>query len=278
MAKKINRPIIHILVGLPGSGKTYFAKQMEVQTKQNTKIVNCDEIIYGYRNLLDEIRYHIQCCSNYTIKKSVVIDGLFLTNKDIICLLKKISTFKNNYDFVLHMWNEDRETCIKNDAGRRKLDNKMTIKNIQFEKVNLSLIQSETNISNITIQEHIVILKPDWKLFIDNSNLSNSIKDDKLYSSEWCLGGGCEEFGFLSAEPQPLDFEEFDELIEQICPDISYLKYKKIYRNCVTIETRETSEYYVGRVSYGYYVCDMEKLYLMLVSFGYDVSLKKGEN
>ena len=270
---------IHILIGLPGSGKTFFSKELAMKSMAKTEIIDCDKMrnIAYRRNYLDEVFSEVSICASYKMKRDAIIDGLFLTNKERIELVNKLSFFKKDYDFILHVWNEDRETCMKNDAGRRKLDNKMTIKTIPYEAVDLELIKNTTGVTNITTQEHRVILKPDWKLFIDNSKYANLVKNDRLYSCEWSLGGGCEEFGFLSAEPQPLDFEEFDDLIEKICPEISYLRYKKIYRACVTVETRDTHEYYVGPVSYACYVCDMEKLYTMLKSFGYDLTLKEGD-
>jgi hypothetical protein len=91
-----------------------------------------------------------------------------------------------------------------------------------------------------------------------------------LESQSWCLGGKSYDWHgsehYLSAE-NPLNFDEFDELLEKICPQITYLQYKKIYAKCVTMEERSASDYYT-QAREGFWKCDLEKLYEMLEEMG----------
>ena len=64
-----------------------------------------------------------------------------------------------------------------------------------------------------------------------------------------------------------LNFDEFDELIEKICPTITFLQYKKLYKNCVRMEERDNSDYY-SSTREAYWRCDLKELWNMLDEMG----------
>ena len=64
------------------------------------------------------------------------------------------------------------------------------------------------------------------------------------------------------------DFVEFDELIEQVCPNISFIQYKNVYRKCVVQKTRTDYDYYGGYEEKAWWECDMKSLYKILLEKG----------
>ncbi|MGL5647753.1 MAG: hypothetical protein ACRDDY_07875, partial [Clostridium sp.] len=63
------------------------------------------------------------------------------------------------------------------------------------------------------------------------------------------------------------NFDEFDSLMENVCPNMSFLKYNKIKNNCINVDQYYDSDYYGGSETINYYTCDIENLYNMLVDF-----------
>ena len=76
---------------------------------------------------------------------------------------------------------------------------------------------------------------------------------------EWVTGGeqggSCWDTGEedphypLDAEIEP-EFESLDQTLELICPNISFLDYKKVVRGCVDTEDRVDREYYGNYTNY----------------------------
>lgn len=98
------------------------------------------------------------------------------------------------------------------------------------------------------------------------------LENNSIKSSSWSMGGSWASYtgatGTIEPEPQPQNFNEFDELIEKIVPDISFMKYKKIYAACVRVESKSENDYYGGCEYYGYYECDLYRLYESLDEMG----------
>ena len=92
-----------------------------------------------------------------------------------------------------------------------------------------------------------------------------NIRYDTLTSSTWRLGGDQRDCwgngGSISPEPQPSSFDEFDELMERICPNINFIQYKNIFNRCVNSDTESEGDWYGGTAYYGFYKCDMRDLY-----------------
>jgi hypothetical protein len=102
-----------------------------------------------------------------------------------------------------------------------------------------------------------------------------------MKSDTWCLGGttgSCwgPEKHTVSASTPPTSFKEFDDVLERVCPNITFLQYKRIYNHSVLSDTEHHSDYYGGSVEYGFYVCDLPKLYEMLVEM--KLIKKEGQN
>ena len=94
-----------------------------------------------------------------------------------------------------------------------------------------------------------------------------------MTSDSWRTGGTlCSYDGWTSEvepEKQPQTFTEFDDLLEKLCPNISFLTYKKLYSACVTIEDDYENDYYGGRQYHSRYCCKLNLLYEMLKERGY---------
>ena len=71
----------------------------------------------------------------------------------------------------------------------------------------------------------------------------------------------------LMKEETP-DFVEFDELIEQVCPNISFIQYKNVYRKCVVQKTRTDCDYYGGSKEKAWWECNLKDLYKILLEKG----------
>ena len=85
-----------------------------------------------------------------------------------------------------------------------------------------------------------------------------------LKSDRWSNGGTWGNYwgdsGSIAAET-PKEFIEFDELLEKLCPNITFLQYKRVRELCVTCESDYENDYYSGREEYSYWVCDLKQLH-----------------
>lgn len=164
---------------------------------------------------------------------------------------------------------ELREACLHNDIGRRTKSARITIQNEKYETPDCEYISKETGLS-CKLQKHIVVRKSNYDMFCDVNNIVNK---EQLLSDSWSLGGtfgNCwnDKLGTLSPE-SPKPFKEFDELLERICPNLTFLQYKKLERECTEIAEYEESDYYGGTEYRSYHKCDLRKLYNLLNEMGY---------
>lgn len=281
--RKKNDVTIEICMGLPGSGKTTWAKSRE---NRHTRVYHIDQMMdlkyhdYELRNkskrsLYDGIVHNMHYIEKGV--KTVVLDGLFLTNGDVSDMICAICDCFNEIKLDIHWWKEDRETCVKNDGGRREVSSVTTILHAPYEYPDKELLDSvlnEVGVSVNKIVEHEVFLKEDWKRFFRGKMYLS--EDGMLKGQRWSGGGSygtCWHNGLtpVSAE-EPRNFDELDSLLEEICPNISFLHYKKIQSNCVTMEDYYDRDYYGGGITYHYWQCDLKKLYEALNDLGYDVT------
>ena len=279
--------LIEILVGLPGSGKTHYAKEIGAVTdslfsfeQKNLMYINFDEdVAYRraprtFKEILNshEMGYWILHRNVYW--NHWVFDGLFLTNdvqRKIVLEIKNIVDkhhIDDNIVIQFVYFKEDREACLFNDSfrNREKLAD-ITIKSAYYEKPNIDELQKDfPQLKFNLIEKEVHKMNTYERLFKVRESYQ---KSDVMRSDEWCLGGTWGDYqgnsGTIGAEEQPTEFEKFDDLLTDICPNITMLQYKKLYRNCVTTETRYERDYYGGSCEYAYYECDLRKLYNMLV-------------
>lgn len=290
--KKTEKRRITLLWGLPASGKTTYAKELQEEaedknswspyhrrSKSNIHIVDIDLIGRGKKEkapdeirkkIVSEIKHH-----EYNQVIHYILDGLITTNDKAVELFKylqehlKFDMADDHYELAVVWWTKDVKTCIHNDQGRRHLDSKNTIEHLPFEEPDRKRLYPF--IEN-RIERQEVFRKPDSKVWVEVNGLPSNMK---MESSSWSLGGtSCGYDGGTSihhADPQPTNFVEFDDLLEKTCPNITFLQYKKLYNHSVSIIEYGDSDYYGGYTKYAKYECDLTKLYDLLKEMGVDL-------
>ena len=271
---------VDIMMGLPGSGKSTFAKEM-MEKDGNALIVDVDSQSenYGgniYSGVCDCIHRHM-----YPRHRRVILDGLFLTTENLMsgieATVTAIKKIRSGWDKALtcnvtiHRWDEDRETCLKNDGGRREKSSAITILNAPYEEPCIPVINEVTGIDNISIVRHKVVLKGDWELYYRKKDVE--AKDGMLYSCWWITGGSygnCYDDSHYSiSSDEPLEFTELHEFLENNYPMLSFSQYREISHECVSVETMEEGCYYGGSEESMRWVCNLEKMYKLLKGYGY---------
>lgn len=266
-----------ISYGLPGSGKSKYLKDLMERLAHTgyysrSAYVDCDKLLERKRDktLLEVITEEIQFLKerNYYAKKGyyILIDVLLTTNADLLNLLNVIKEMFEGveYDITIEWWSEDRDACKWNDEYRRDETSINSIMNLPYEPVDLSLLKQELNIP-IKATKHNVVRKSKEMHFAQNKNLCGN--KGILTSDRWSLGGNCCDCwggDFRVSADEPVEFTEFDTMLSELCPDISFLKYKKLFAECVEICEQPERDYYGGCVTYAYYECNVERLIELL--------------
>ena len=268
---------INILIGLPGSGKSTFGNKMV--NNQRAILIRFDDYIKdGKMSSYDEIwkdRFRYQ---TFYGPDFLILDGLFLTNSSRKSVIQSLIDYVehkkiNNgycYRIIYHFWNEDRETCLHNDKGRRSVDSSVTIKNAPYEPVDVDYIEKDIKdyVFDHQIKNHTVARVTVYDKFFQSYGTAS--EPDIMKSEEWSLGGTSGDYGIAveMMKEQTPDFVEFDELIEQVCPNISYIQYKNVYRRCVIQKTRSVRDYYGGYEEKAWWECNLKELYKILLEKG----------
>lgn len=172
-------------------------------------------------------------------------------------------------------WEPDREICLYNDGGRREFTSRVSIKNMPFETPTASGVQQAfmdmLNTSpNVTIQKMYVQRKAEWKHTFNSEIASKGepiLFNGKLTSTGYSLGGTCRDImgevsHIIEAEPMGT-FDELDNLLERVCPTMTFLQYKKMFKELVSIEDRDAGDYY-SDCREAYYEIDLSELYSWL--------------
>lgn len=273
--------------GLPGSGKTTELNRLLESAKFDAKrkgkvgtttleLIDIDSIVTS--NTTQEkkdkeinIKLDVSWCTGRrTTDAHIFVDGLFTTNDDLINIISRIKKCNEDYSVInvtVVYWNCDREACIWNDEGRRNSTSRATIENLPYEVPDKKRIEEAVGQKVMFIRKTVVKKAAYHK---DLYAIGQCAVDNKyLHSSEWSMGGRIESWdGYTSAvlAETPKEFVELDNLLENVCPNLTFLQYKRIFRECVTTEEYYEPDYYGGGIRYGYYRCDLDILYEILDS------------
>lgn len=255
---------LHISVGLPGCGKTTLFSELAKSNLSHSTYIDCDKLLY-VRKKYPDMKNLIEREIGSYCRDKVYLDGLFLRKADITEVLKILSTIHIAVEkVIIHYWIENRESCKHNDQGRRDKSAIITIENADFDSfVKIESIKDEHKMK-FEFQKYEVMEKEDWKVFADINNLYAD-KDGMVRGESWSCGGTWQDCwgngGGVSAETPPNGMRELDDLLMKICPNISFLQYKKITNDCVSTEDYSEGDWYGGSVTYNRYVFNVENLY-----------------
>lgn len=266
----VDRKII-LLSGLPGSGKSTWAKNISETAGNHCRILSFDD----YKDLsLDDAMDKMYIGYD---DDTIILDGLFLTDTqraDVLnAFFKRLHDNTTRYNFLggigieIHEWKENRDACVQNDFNRRELSSSTTIRNAVFEPTDLTKLADQLDpvlksyMSALTIDYSDVIV---YSVKEQIANEYNSVsKKGILVSKDWCGGGTYETCwgtgGTVGSEP-PVEFTELDDLLSKYCPNITFLQYKRILSQCVTIKEWKDYDYYGGSTTNYRYECDLKKL------------------
>lgn len=299
--KFVNIKII-MLIGLPGSGKSTYAKEYKTSHGEtgDIQILDFDEMTRykdSYIHPKHNSRLHnfllnkldnVKGCLEWWNRRTFICDGLFPTQQsraevitDIVNICaENCPDFQISFYVKFVVWNEDREACLANDQRRTDMYGKSRSANLTINnmKIETPVCDSSLMLSGVIQEiyydyiEHRDVFKlrseSQEKIFKHVSWGETSI----MKSESWSLGGTCgccwsSELDTVAPDPE-IEFEEFDRLLEEVCPQITFLQYKNIRQKCVVDKEWSESDYYGGSVTKKCWVCDLTKLYEMLLEKG----------
>lgn len=232
---------IFISYGIPGSGKT---------NNMNNKFI--EKTIEGEECVFVECSDFMQ----YTFKDVLFFDGLFVTNKQLIDLIKQINILKTDLNIKIICFNPDVNISKYNDAFRVKKglrkqlsDETIDLLNRNFEKVNLDNLQKLFPKINIEIIEYKTHKVPNWKEKLSIESLLKingdyytdeviNISSQKMYDDEW-------NTYFVSCEQHnKLNYEKLINILNEIFENLTLNEYKKFVLPNIKIIESEYDDYY----------------------------------
>jgi predicted kinase len=278
--KHLAQKKVTLLYGLPASGKTFYAKlnSDESLRRPNVAVVDVDAIDRYLSNECriippyDKIEAHVgrDVTMKLVNRNEVIVDGLITSvavAKKYLAAIAKEANGLYEIHYKIVWFSPDREACLWNDKGRRKQNAEQTIRNLPFEEP--SEEDFKDFVVKVKLERKRVVRKPAHKAWAGENDMGDQ---DTLESDTWCLGGSWCDYngnsGTVSPSPQPATFEEFDKLLEKVCPNITFLQYRKVYAASVTIKESSDSDYYGGTTHHAQYVCDLKKLHEALKEIG----------
>jgi hypothetical protein len=118
---------------------------------------------------------------------------------------------------------------------------------------------------------------PRW---MDRHNVPNCETITQKWSTGGQGGGSCYDTGeskyySTQGEATPAHFAELDKLLLDLCPDMTFLRYRDLYSEVVVESTHRERDYYGNYTDYAIRTVNLRKLYDYLVS---NDLLKEKEN
>lgn len=253
----------------------YYKKRHEDSSFGST-FIQRDTVVY-----LDTL-----CCNDESIVELImaVVERFFECNQ------------VNNYVFTIYDFNENREACVENNKIRARVnpnrDASSTIKHMAYPEISADRITQmvadqlattknywlkdancnvSVNIKSANVWERssassLECMKADVYAV---AVMQGDVKDGKLYGEGWITGGRTWNYKgdewSVGAE-KPNDFDELDNILNIIIPELTYLQYKKIRKECCSINEYYESDYYES-YDKSQWVCDLDKLAEMLNDF-----------
>jgi hypothetical protein len=265
---------VHITVGLPGAGKSEWGKEKSKNSRNvNIRHVEFDSCTLTSWDKRTQAEKFYETIRNSYNCEELVIDSFITNNDTLIKLISELHLYV--CPIVIHYWEPDIEKCLWNDLGRRDKDSIISIENsiIEIPDVDIILrgIKENRNPIHITMEKHMTQTKPAWKVFYDKHVREHATlnENNRITSQSWSMGGDWKDCwgggGSVSGEAPPETFEAFDNILEEICPEISFLKYRKIWGQCIETDDYRDHDYYGGSTSNGFYSLNVERLYNILV-------------
>lgn len=242
--------MIHIMYGLPASGKTTLAMKLYELLCAEATGYNKDKITYLN---VDEQDY--KCISNttgygigYSRHDVIIVDGYFKTVKDIATKFWNKGKWFIDYDpseICIHVFEQNKQACFENDKLRNR-------DSLAFNSIN-------EGIEDFSISKFKESFFKDRECYFYNSEISilqekvisySEKRSETIYSS-WLVGDDCTE-----------EFKELDTYLEKKYPTLTFLQYKKICKH-TKIEEMFTRDYYdkhdTRSIQYSIKVDDIEK-------------------
>lgn len=235
----------------------------------------------------------------YDVQKVIVyVDMLCLTNKElanlIYALMKRyiLVVEDKNFEFTILDFEPNRELCLKNDMIRSYASPlrsaKVTIENGKFESLDTELIGSLVGDQltagiDANCEFHVKVKQvPVWnsdeaspyertKAYVYGAaNSFGTVVKNILRGESWTVSG--REWSYTGAEwsvggQEPEDFDTFDNMMAALCPNISFLNYKKVRKECCEIEEYEDNDYYSSYTK-NRWICNLDKLVSILDEMG----------
>lgn len=266
--------ILRLTVGLPGCGKSSWAKEF-VKNKdfrgwrrESYSALHLE--LDAYRNdkgeVVESFYHHLN--GNKDVNE-IIVDSFMTTNDQIISFINERLP-SDIEKVIVDYWVPDVESCLWNDRFRRDVPSTGSIKNAIVEKPDLERINAEANPEGkltISVEEHVTKLKEDWKLFYDEIGKKHAYltNDEYIDSDSWQTGGNWRDcWGRnveVDADDEPSTFENLDKILEDVCPDIPYLKVRKLWEELVYTETYGESDFYGGCIDYAFHRISIRDLF-----------------
>lgn len=274
---------LHIVMGLPACGKTTYVKELAMKNSNgfvNALVIDIDKYLNNYKkdNTLKS------WLSDYTPHGITIIDGFFSTQTEVINILNTyMECFKSTtfHSIIIDYWPMNREACLINDRGRKRFkSSEISIRKINIEKPDSAFIVTKLGVNNVLIVTHETVSKDISDIWAEENGCfltkeipyeSNKEIINCIVSKTW-TGGTIQVLSATGRttynnQEEPVDFEELDNFLDRVCPNIKIMEYKKLYRTLVVKKARPINDYYVKGYEY-YWSIEVKALYDFLISNG----------